>query len=335
MKEFMPVFEKRERIEYFDSIKAIAIVMVLIGHILLWTFEINDSIILTLFSAIELPVIFYIAGYFCRKTHKMSISDGALDIARLFMRYMIPMLSVGFLSEVVTDYPFLDSLLHRGGGRYWFLYALFVIGSIGTICDFVAKGLKFNNFIIDLIIYGIPYVLVLILKFLGIHISSLIPIGAILAYYPFYILGILAGKYRIIHTMILQSRELLLISIIGIFFGTVALRSITNIVLSQAVALCAIVLMFQVFSNISYNKPVPSSLSKIGRSTLSIYLLHYFFIFDMKWMTPYLTTDNSVVLQLLVPMCISVLIIYICIGIEWVLKRTRFTSFCFLGRIRK
>lgn len=145
----------------------------------------------------------------------------------------------------------------------------------------------------------------------------------------------MAGKYRVIHTIILESRPLLFISIMGVLFGTIGLCTIQNTVLSQVVALCAMVLMFHIFSHISQDKPIPTILSKIGKSTLSIYLFHYFFLFDMKWMTPYLTTDNSFVLQLFVSLCISILIIYICLGIEWMLKRTRLTSFLFLGVIRK
>lgn len=63
------------RIQYFDQIKAIAILMVIMGHVLQWTFGVEDSLLITILSTIDLPIFFYIAGFFSIN-HKKEITLG-------------------------------------------------------------------------------------------------------------------------------------------------------------------------------------------------------------------------------------------------------------------
>ena len=312
-------------------------VMVVIGHLLPWTFGVNNSIILTLFATIELPIFFYIAGFFSsNKKSECSLSTGFKVILKSFVRYIIPMLTVGFLAQLMTDYPFMDSLLYRGGGRYWFLYTLFLIVVIGTICNLVIRFINSANKFLICIVYGLPYLVLLVIKYIGVNIPSLFPLSSILVYYPFYILGVLAVRIEAIHTILLESKLVLSMSMIGVMFGTWWLSSSSNLLISQFVALCAIVLFLQIFANLCksfLDNKVLSLLTRIGKSTLSIYLLHYFFIFDMKWMEPYLTTSNPVALQLCVSMVAALVIISICMALEWILNRTQITSFLFLGKL--
>ena len=242
------------------------------------------------------------------------------------------MLAVGLLSEVLTDYPFIDSVLHRGGGRYWFLYALFYVGFMSTLMHVLSSLLKIRNLLLDILIFGVPYVPFFAMKMFGISMPDIIPMGSILTYYPFYVVGVLAGKYQKLNSLIMESKVLYVLSIIVVVFGLWYLVKQTNALVSLLTAACSIILMFQIFSNLPQQGAIINFMSKIGKSTLTIYLFHYFFIFDMKWMEPYLTTSGSFLLQLLVSITSAVVIVGICMAIEWILDRTKLTRILFLGK---
>ena len=321
------------RILYFDQIRALAILMVIIGHVLPWSFGVEHSLLLTLVTTIELPVFFYISGYFSTaKKTQINLWEGANIITKSFVRYLVPMFAVGFLSEILTDYPFMDSVLHRDGGRYWFLYALFYVGFMSTMMHGLSSFLKIRSLFLDIILFGAAYMPFFVMKMFGISLPEIIPMGAILTYYPFYVVGVLAGKYQKVNNLIMESKVLYVLSICVLVFGIWFLTKQTNALVSLLTAACSIVLMFQIFSNLPQQGVALTYLSKIGKSTLAIYLFHYFFIFDMKWMEPYLTTNGSFMLQLIVGVTSAVVIVCICLAIEWILGRTKLTRNLFLGK---
>lgn len=59
----------------------------------------------------------------------------------------------------------------------------------------------------------------------------------------------------------------------------------------------------------------------IGKRTLDIYFLHYFFIPSMRWVGPYLKTGNTFVLQLAAGLVVALFIIAICLGVSRLLRR--------------
>lgn len=60
----------------------------------------------------------------------------------------------------------------------------------------------------------------------------------------------------------------------------------------------------------------------IGRRTLDIYMIHYFFIPNLKFMQPWLTEGNMIVPQLIIAAFVTVVIVSICLLISGMLRRS-------------
>ena len=72
-------------------------------------------------------------------------------------------------------------------------------------------------------------------------------------------------------------------------------------------------------------------LEYIGRRTLDIYLLHFFFLPNLKFLQPFLTTGNTVIIQLFVGITVSAAIITLCLLISNVLRSSNFLASWLFG----
>lgn len=54
------------RISYFDQMKGVAIILVVVGHIMQFSFGYNQSDVVRMLGIFHMPIFFYISGYFHR-----------------------------------------------------------------------------------------------------------------------------------------------------------------------------------------------------------------------------------------------------------------------------
>ena len=54
----------RQRIEYFDQTKGVAILLVVIGHVMQFSFGIPKSNVVDMLSIFHMPIFFFVSGYY-------------------------------------------------------------------------------------------------------------------------------------------------------------------------------------------------------------------------------------------------------------------------------
>ena len=104
-----------QRIVFWDQLKGLAIVFVVANHLLQFSFGVQGSSASFLMEIFDLPAFFLISGYFCYKP--FNAKSAAQNVWNKAKGYLIPMLFAGFLSQLISDYPFVKSLLANGGGQ--------------------------------------------------------------------------------------------------------------------------------------------------------------------------------------------------------------------------
>lgn len=67
------------------------------------------------------------------------------------------------------------------------------------------------------------------------------------------------------------------------------------------------------------------------RKCISIYLLHFFFLPNLKFLQPFLTTGNTVIIQLFVGITVSAAIITLCLLISNVFRSSNFLASWLFG----
>ena len=131
----------KERLYYFDVMKGIAITLVVIGHVMLFSFNVNPSEP-SKFIYFNMPLFFYISGYLAYRQIDL-IAD---LIQRLFKRGIVLLFPYAFFLILYHIFSESDNsiieLLTMGGGRYWFLYDLFIISSFFLIYGYLIRNIK-------------------------------------------------------------------------------------------------------------------------------------------------------------------------------------------------
>ena len=58
----------KERLEYLDQMKGIAIWLMVIGHVMLFSFKVSDTPVQQMLGIFDMPIFFFVSGYLAYKT---------------------------------------------------------------------------------------------------------------------------------------------------------------------------------------------------------------------------------------------------------------------------
>ena len=193
------------------------------------------------------------------------------------------------------------------GGKLWFLYSLFVISAICVILNQISEFLQRDKqrWWIDVLVYIIPYVSLIMIKYLCEENYHWLPVNSIVSFYRYFIIGMMIRKYSKLNGFVSQSQTAYMISVACFVVGVI-------------------------YAN--YIKPsmATSALTKIGKHTLAIYVFHYFFLPDLKFFATYINTNHQFILQLALCLAASSVIITLCVFIENLIDRSALLRFVLL-----
>ena len=71
----------RQRIDYFDQMKGVAILLVVIGHVMQFSFGIPKSNVVDMLGIFHMPIFFFVSGYF---TYKERVFHFKLSFDKFF-----------------------------------------------------------------------------------------------------------------------------------------------------------------------------------------------------------------------------------------------------------
>ena len=316
-----PPKSMRQRLQYFDMMKGLAIYMVVMGHIFAFCTDGPDGIVLfRIIGCVHMPLFFFVAGWF---SYRIDKNTGALQtpsLSKRFMQLMIPMAIVPLLwvwfmphSGLSLKFsPTISGLWHHSMKYgYWFTLCLFEIVLIYTLTAPLLR--KCRNLFMEIATVIAAWILCYIFFKLAIpeKYHSLIGTYNIICYLPVFFFGILASRHRNDFLRIAQSPAwvtgaiLLLIptlyyNINWEFFKDIytAFPQIVYII-TPTMHICLALIAIAVIKPWAENafaygaRPITRGIASIwaflGRKSLAIYLLHYFFLFPLGFCRDTLT----------------------------------------------
>ena len=260
------------KVNWVDSLKGFAIILVVLGHI--------SSPLSSLIYSFHMPLFFIASGFFLNPTNELK-SEIIKSFKRLFKPFFI-YLSLGFIIEFLKRFyldreqlkleDFIGALIYmdydRLIGTYafvlWFLPALF-IGR--TLVYLILKYSRF--FLIEIALTSIAFLIGYNFNFpLAIDDGLISAPYIFIGYYFYKNKGVLANKT----TMIILLIPLLLISLL---YGFPELNISTKYfesILINLIWTCALsFLLFILFSNLKINL---KALEYLGINSLIIFLIH-------------------------------------------------------------
>lgn len=299
----MPEKAKR-RDPYFDNLKGILICLVCAGHCLNLYRDSNIycNYLFNLIYAFHMPLFFYISGYFSKnveKTYKLAFETLIIPAIPFELLYYILHVATG----ADNTEPFLTPVF-----AYWFCFTLFFCRALLPYLTKL-KGIVPITFILALAVGFNP------------HINEIMTLSRFLCMLPFFLLGFYTTRENMEK---IRKANAALVIVLGIasvaavvallrFFGPdigFTLRSPyenTNGVLFRgAQFIVAIPLSLAVMKLTPKSK---SYLSEIGKRTLQIYFLHFYFTTAIKMVNPVAEGSvlNFVLMLLAAPVITAIL----------------------------
>lgn len=148
------------RISYYDLMKGIAIILVVVGHIMQFAFGYKTSEVVNMLGIFHMPIFFYISGFFLYK-EDTNLRGMLNKLYKRILNLLIPYLVFGILWCSFSKSNFITMFL-SGGGRYWFLYTLFIISTFFLIYEYVIGRCK--NTLIYVTLWIVPYIILIATK---------------------------------------------------------------------------------------------------------------------------------------------------------------------------
>ena len=330
----------------------------------------DESLIRNIIITFYMPLFFFISGFMAYRPD-VSWSKNrlwALSLEKM-RKIIIPTLVFGlFFSVTVYAYQrgYVNSL--RGIGSfivdgakngYWFTISLFemfviyfLVRSVAYLRSIKNKKTNINNVLVVLsILFYLIYVF-----FTNEHIvnngqvlggtrgylqlgMNVLCLPRTFHYFQFFIFGIMLAQKKEVLVGLLHHRYSFVISF-SVWLVAFMISSCSNsTLLFQICRLLSgysgIIILLSCFyscqDTFSLKKPVGRVLQYIGKRTLDIYLIHFFFLPTLPMLGKWFIDYSNVTIEFFVTMVLSSLIIMLCLIVSSILRISPFIEYCIFG----
>lgn len=197
--------EKIEYYPYMDTLKGIAIILMVMGHVIPWTIgdpaflqeplhllsgkELNSAIIYKIIYSFHMQLLFFVSGFLFYKPCDIHNSTWLMKTCKKRVhRILLPYFVSGSLLWIC-----------RGQWGYWFLQCLFFFNVICALSLFVIYKMR-NYKYFEIIVYILTYICLL---YINRHCgkmeegtNGIVVVGRLYQFFPSFLLGIILRKYH-------------------------------------------------------------------------------------------------------------------------------------------
>ena len=347
-----------KRIEYIDALRGFTMILVVFAHVETYVLSIepNSTFISELFLSFRMPLFFFISGFISFK--KNTVWDSTYLFKNLFKKakiQIIPTLFFGLLFTYLFSIGNVSNFIHNYYKfGYWFTISLLGMFIIQYVCNFlVFSCFKKNTEKIQ--IYTLLFVTSILVFFKFIYdkqpivanISDIFCFHQVCVYFPFFVFGYIVSHDKDkFHTFLDQRFKqlcIIILFIITFYFKRTSPTSFYEVhsifILYRnfqeiIIGLLGILIVYNFFRKtaaFSEKTSISLILQKIGRRTLDIYMIHYFFLSYIPHIGNFITKSNNVVLELLFVTFLSIIVIICCLLISNILRMSKNLSSLLFG----
>ena len=333
----------RTRLDYIDALKGFAILLVVMGHVIPWSFRSTETALAVsptpillwhIIYSFHMPLFMFISGFLFGQSHFNSFKEYVVKMWKKTKMLLLPY----FVCSILV-------FMWRGGREwtYWYLLTLLqLLILIGGIYFFIDKirNTKYQLVSEVVVLGGGGLLLQLIHK---VYDSP-----ALYAFYDWFphlrnmFWYFALGSFLMRHVDVCKIMNKHIYSISLLFFGVSCCIKIpfTSFMGVSLQSLSAIYCSLYIFIEYFTKGFVVDYLKRIGKKTLHIYILHLFFIVKITQLGDYFITLSSAsrmefvtacVIQLLYSVVVSLIIIELCLYVGKLIKTSSLFAFVLLG----
>ena len=313
------------RINYIDKLKGIAISLVVIGHVIIFSLHKTfcSDILLYVISSFHMSLFAFLSGIVfnskCLLNQKL--------IKKHLARLLLPFLFFGLLYTLCFGHSFNDFIFDNFKLGYWYLLSIFLILMLAYIFNYAFTYL-WHDIVGLFFIYSLFYVLT---KLLSIDLIKLFSIDLTMSLLPGFFTGYIINKYSL-YSKIINYRFLIIALIIfsAILIGNYIYR-FSNLPIDIFTSLLGTYIIFSLLYNKNSSEKIINKIFiNLGIKSLEIYVIHYFILHFMVFKSNSIITINFYV-NLLFIIVISAVVLFLSYFVSNLLSNNKI-SFIFFGK---
>lgn len=314
-----------KRIDYIDRMKGLAIFLVVMGHVYGMAFAQSDDVVYRVISSFHMPLFMFLSGLVAClgvKTPYWSLSR----LAKKMRGLLVPLLVFGmcftmtFTKDIVSGIiAFLESPNKNG---YWYLMTLAVFYVSLSLYRLNVKQKWYIDVALAIAIWGGMFTL---WKYTA-QTKDYFCMLNCGNFYPFFMLGVMTTKYNLLNKMhkVNWLFSLCIVAYAFLFCVDMPFHALVSLNKHIFLPFCMVYIVVTLFVGrhgaTSYGEKI---LDFVGKRTLDIYVIHYFFIsmIHLKDLgNNWEVTDNSL-LMFIVAVGLSVVITALSVGVGYILHK--------------
>lgn len=309
-----------------------------------------------------MPLFFFVSGFFAFKSMDLWDKDKVkVIVTRKFKVQIVGALFFLVIYSIfmLHDIPDLDNFFNPEPNRYWFTFALFKIFITYLAFVLIAKWVSNRDrvfwilqlsFAIACMCFHFLYNDIISLCSSYFYVGIAYIITPLFFYFmPYFTFGLVARAniYKFEKIISHDTIKMVVLTLIIAIWSLISLNH-TYIPfeiehgatrLAYPLGILTLILLIQFFYNIrgafDRNTIFFKVIRLIGRRTLDIYFIHYFFIPDLHFLNPYLTTDNPIMLQLTIGLSVTLIIVGLSLLVGQVIRMSPTLAEWLLGVKKK
>lgn len=332
------------RIGHIDAMRGFIMLMVVLGHVLYFSFGTGfDTVTGGVMYLLTMPCFFFISGYVCYKSPERQTARFFLSrVWQKAVTLLLPAVVFFCVYAVVFGLDIRQELTAAGMGRYWFTVALFNMLAVNYVLLFLSG--RVGEWLQDVSMAALLVGSLLFSLFVKPwHNPSLLVVEAYrtLFHIQFFAFGYLCRRHNAAILRLCRN-GLFTAAVIIVFTASAIVQqwpsgvpqwldwlTVSTARYSGMLTVFAFFLSKETFfAGLSV---MSRSLRFIGRRTLDIYLLHYFFLPVLTAYSMWVLPSGEVLKQLAVGGAITVAVVAVSLLTGAVLRTSPLLARCVLG----
>lgn len=338
--ELRPVRESGGgRICYLDALRGLAILLVIEGHVRLFGFGIKsyDTMSALMLYSLDLPLFFFISGLFAYRPN-LSTKEILNNIVKKLKFLVLPAIVFSVVSNLIKHQNVFNPLFF-GFKKYWFTITLFECFLLYYATQIIIPLQKRSKYVMIVLIV-ISVVFIGLLSTTGGIGPKLIDTNHLFKYFYFFVFGMIACKYKHVFDSMVYNEYLRACCVIGFFTLLILLdyqiwpsplfHLLRDIILRVLGTLMIVILFVSHSAMFEKSGKMTRLLVDIGKKSLPIYLLQYFFMPNFKTFPEFLNGTDLFTIHVIAAIY-TVLITMTCYVFLKVMEQSKFVRTYVLG----
>lgn len=315
----------KQRIDYIDRMKGMAIFLVVIGHVYGMVFNQGEDITYKWISSFHMPLFMFLSGLVACSGVVAPYWD-VRKLGKKLKGLLLPLVVFGICFTMTFSKDFLTSLIgflespNKNG--YWYLMTLAVFYVSLSLYRLNVKQKWYIDVALAIAIWGGMFAL---WKYTA-QTKDYFCMLNCGNFYPFFILGVMTTKYNFLDKMHKANWlfSLCIVAYAFLFCVDMPFHALVSLNKHIFLPFCMVYIVVNLFvSRHGATSCWENILDFVGKRTLDIYVIHYFFIsmIHLKDLgNNWEGTENSL-LMFIVAIGLSVVITALSIGVGYILHK--------------